>query len=83
MKPRRFFPVGIVLLALTAAVSLAFLPIQPAWADAEDAAIFFEELQPMGNWYEDSDYGLLKNKPYKTEHFVCALLPILYTQMHW
>ena len=57
MKPRRFLPVGIVILALTAFFSLALLPSQPAWSDAEDAAIFFEELKTMGNWYEDPDYG--------------------------
>ena len=44
MKLRRSLPVVIVLLALTTTCSLAVLPIQPAWADAEDAAIFYEEL---------------------------------------
>ena len=57
MRPRRLFPGVIVLLALTAALSVVALSSPPAWADAEDAAIFFEELQPMGNWYEDPDYG--------------------------
>ncbi len=57
MKPRRFLPVVLVLLALSTTFSLAVLPIQPAWADAEDAAIFYEELAKFGNWYEDEDYG--------------------------
>jgi len=56
MKKRRLFSFAVALLALTASLSLAFLP-QPAWADAEDAAIFYEELTKYGNWYEDDAFG--------------------------
>ena len=57
MRPRRFLSGAIVLLALTAALSQAVLFVQPAWADSDDAAIFYEELTKFGNWYEDPDYG--------------------------
>ena len=57
MRPRRSFPGVIILLTLAASFSLALFTSHPARADVEDAAIFYEELKSLGNWYEDPDYG--------------------------
>ncbi|MFW6122688.1 MAG: DUF6600 domain-containing protein [Thermodesulfobacteriota bacterium] len=57
MNTKRTFLRIVVFLSITLLVAGAVQMPRAAWASMEDAAIFYEELNPHGEWVEYENYG--------------------------